>query len=259
MDSIHKPQPGDAVILTGYFVTKGPGTLGVIGGHSKQPVSITFNAGAFRTDGWVDCSGGPTARPIPVEELVPTGLTIRHRFWRFRDNQVQAGNREDYFLEVPLWAWAGDRSAACWPPAELEVQALLQAKSDELKHLDLFPLPDWAGSAAVYRGSYRLEVEQGDPYDSLGQKLIRARTMRMLIRVGEIKESQKHLVGGNRFEVSIDCERLALFKGEQQLADWMSAYGLQFFSGSVPYEGAGRFILPPVDSASWLPLQRSPI
>jgi len=113
------PMPGDAVRLTGPFMAPlaKTGAIGILNGmvgQARDEYTIIFHASAFRgkSNGYsgpegVSCSGGPGTISTPTTELVATGETVRHRFWRWRTTP-QAGGGEDYYLDVPLWEWRGD-------------------------------------------------------------------------------------------------------------------------------------------------------
>lgn len=247
------PQPGDAVILTGYHSIVGPGTLGIIGGtFATGASSIGFNAGAYRDDSWVSLVGGPITRDIPL--LIPTGLTHRQRYWRFRDGQVAAGGGEEYYLDVPLWAFAGELPTDCWCPELLEVPRLLSDRSAVFNHLDMFPLPDKPIGSTFRRGDYLLEVVPGDNFDTVGQELIQAFNQRKLVMVFTYPKPDWQ-GRGFTYQVRIGSDNLVEFTAERQLHDWMSAYGLSFYSGPVPHNADCKTIIPPSDSSNWQPLQ----
>lgn len=104
------PMPGDAVRLDGKYLWVKPGAIGILGGligTAQDDYSLTFSPSAYRQyrdHGSVMVSGGPVPR-VDLGSLVPTGETVRMRFWRFRDGEVRAHNGEDYWLDVPLWGW----------------------------------------------------------------------------------------------------------------------------------------------------------
>lgn len=112
------PMPGDAVRLDGvYGCGAERGYIGVLNGHigeAQDKYFLTFHASAYRQKidgGSVNASGGPVPR-VGTEDLIPTGETINVRFWRFRNGEVRAHNKEDYWLEVPLWSWVPQQHRA---------------------------------------------------------------------------------------------------------------------------------------------------
>lgn len=106
-----KPQPGDAVLLTGPWFGAKVGQVGVIDGiigRAPEDLEITFNPSAFRDDQSVSVSGGPGTMGLEASRLKPTGRKHFQSFWRWKKGELPgAGNSEYYQLEVPLWEWDG--------------------------------------------------------------------------------------------------------------------------------------------------------
>ena len=105
-----EPKPGDAFVCNNYYACQKEGdklidTFGILETIGGDLVA-GFNVSAFRSEGYVSCSGGPLPF-VEKADLVLIGLK-RTRFWRWGEGWPEAHAGGDYYITVPLWRWKGD-------------------------------------------------------------------------------------------------------------------------------------------------------
>lgn len=101
------PSAGDVVRIEKPFLWMPRGSTAIIQGIAnelKDSYSLCFADSGYRDNFSVSCSGGPVPQ-VGLEELIPTGETVRREFWRFKDGIVGPGRAEYYWDEVSLWSW----------------------------------------------------------------------------------------------------------------------------------------------------------
>jgi hypothetical protein len=251
------PRAGDAVILTGEYGGAKPGSIGVIGGSLSSGGSvITFDASAYRTISHVSCSGGPVVSGLP--ELHPTGLEHEVTFWRFRDGQPRAHNREFFKVTVPLWEFKGDTACEFWKPEDLTIEKLLADRLKVGHFREKMTFPDCAQQPGVevFRGVYPLtNIPNRPSFDTMGALILDAYCSRKMLQLF----IHEHPVGmGYNFSVQIGFEPVTAFRTEAELHAWMDAYGLSLFADNKPFQELYRLIAPNPSVGSWKPLRTVP-
>lgn len=247
------PRAGDAVILTGDYAGALPGSIGIIGGaFSGENLSITFNARAFRAEGYVSCGGGPASFSLP--ELHPTKHRVTATFWRWKDGIAMANNGEDFQLEVPLWEYKGTEKAHWWTEEECTVDRLLGDRQKLTKVREMMLFPEGYDVGAVFRGDQPLtNIPNRPDGDYIGRRILDAYYRRQVLH---LTCHEEHAVGaGYYFTVQLDGYGFIAFRTEDELNAWMKAYNLKQEPNPYSFKPTNTVILPNADVDSWQPLR----